>query len=187
MTRWYSSDVKKIPLSSLPFTFDWHCHLLPGVDDGSQHCEVSSNILRMMADYGVRRVTLRLHINPDIFISDGLGTTVGAYGEGSMKIIKYLIKKDWYTYVGSDTHTLTHFGETMSLDIDRRRVTQKFLFCHFDQAQRAEKSFGPIAGPQISRLRTSCFARYDRVGTVALRASLDMTGLEQWHFVLRSI
>lgn len=220
---------KKIPLSSLPFTFDCHCHLLPGVDDGSQHAEESIDILRMMAASGVRKVTLTPHINPDIFKSDELSTidryfnfygripkeikeaititigaeymvipgfeekdplnmlkftegkiliemsyyfpsnnigdaifritssgmtpviahperyiyhaddleqfdalhdlgcefqlnllsTGGAYGEGSMKIMKYLMKKDWYTYVGSDTHTLAHFRKIMSLDIDR--------------------------------------------------------------------
>ena len=61
-------------MSNLPFTFDCHCHLLPGVDDGSQHTEESISILRMMAEKGIKRVTLTPHINPDIFRSDELST-----------------------------------------------------------------------------------------------------------------
>ena len=33
--------------------------------------------------------------------------------------MKYLMDKGWYTYVGSDTHTYSHFTRIMSLDIDR--------------------------------------------------------------------
>ena len=33
--------------------------------------------------------------------------------------MKYLMDKGWYTYVGSDTHTYSHFKRIMSLDIDR--------------------------------------------------------------------
>lgn len=220
---------KQVPLSSLPVTVDCHCHLLPGVDDGAQKLEESIEILQRMVDFGIRKVTLTPHINPEIFrndetsmldsyfsffakvpesikeklliligaeymvvpgfetrdpremlkLTDGkvliemsyyfpsnniedaafnitssgltpviahperylyfagdlkkldalhdigcefqlnLLSTGGAYGKGSVRIMKYLMKRGWYTHVGSDTHTLAHFNKISSLKIDR--------------------------------------------------------------------
>lgn len=220
---------KQVPLSSLPVTVDSHCHLLPGVDDGVQKLEESIEILQEMVNFGIRKVTLTPHINPEIFRNDenslldsyfsffskvpenirekililigaeymvvpgfetrdprgmlkfaegkvliemsyyfpsnnieeaafnitssgltpviahperylyfadnlkrfdalheigcefqlNLLSTGGAYGKGSMRIMKYLMKNDWYTHVGSDTHTLAHFRKISGLEIDR--------------------------------------------------------------------
>jgi len=33
----------------------------------------------------------------------------GAYGRESVRIMKYILKNGWYTYFGSDTHTVQHF------------------------------------------------------------------------------
>ncbi|MDR1938033.1 MAG: hypothetical protein LBQ73_06000 [Tannerellaceae bacterium] len=45
---------------------DVHTHLLPGVDDGSQHVADSVEILRFMQELGVRRVYLTPHIMADL-------------------------------------------------------------------------------------------------------------------------
>lgn len=45
---------------------DWHCHILPGVDDGVQSMEESLEILRRYEEAGIREVWLTPHIMEDI-------------------------------------------------------------------------------------------------------------------------
>ena len=45
---------------------DWHCHILPGVDDGVQTMEESLAILARYEEWGVRQVWLTPHIMEDI-------------------------------------------------------------------------------------------------------------------------
>lgn len=44
---------------------DYHCHILPGVDDGVQTFEDSTRILSLYKDMGVRKVYLTPHIMED--------------------------------------------------------------------------------------------------------------------------
>lgn len=44
---------------------DYHCHILPGVDDGVQTFEDSTRILSLYSDMGVRKVYLTPHIMED--------------------------------------------------------------------------------------------------------------------------
>lgn len=45
---------------------DWHCHILPGVDDGVQTMEEALDILDQYEEWGVRQVWLTPHIMEDI-------------------------------------------------------------------------------------------------------------------------
>lgn len=45
---------------------DWHCHLLPGVDDGVQTMEESLQILSLYEQLGVKDVWLTPHIMEDM-------------------------------------------------------------------------------------------------------------------------
>lgn len=45
---------------------DYHCHLLPGVDDGVQTFEESLEILRLYEQLGIREVWLTPHVMEDI-------------------------------------------------------------------------------------------------------------------------
>lgn len=45
---------------------DWHCHILPGVDDGVQTMEESLDILRRYEELGVKVVWLTPHIMEDV-------------------------------------------------------------------------------------------------------------------------
>jgi len=232
---------KTIALADLGIQADNHCHLLPGVDDGVQTPEESIQILRDMADFGIKRITLTPHINPEIFKSDenstiesyaaffakipqdvrdrvditigaeymvghgfqerdvrnllkfregkiliemsyyypsnnmaeavfnitssgmvpvvahperylyyaddlkqfdtlhdlgcefqlNLLSTGGVYGKGSIRIMEYLMKNDWYTHIGTDTHTRTHFQKISKQELDPkiadgvRRILEK--------------------------------------------------------------
>ena len=44
---------------------DWHCHLLPGVDDGVQSMEESLQLLSSYGQHGIREVWLTPHIMED--------------------------------------------------------------------------------------------------------------------------
>lgn len=45
---------------------DWHCHILPGVDDGVQSMDHSLRILANYADLGISRVWFTPHIMEDV-------------------------------------------------------------------------------------------------------------------------
>ena len=45
---------------------DYHCHLLPGVDDGVQDRSETLDILRLWEDIGVREVWMTPHVMEDI-------------------------------------------------------------------------------------------------------------------------
>ena len=40
---------------------EYHCHVLPGLDDGSQNLGTSLAMLEMMKDQGVKRVVFTPH------------------------------------------------------------------------------------------------------------------------------
>ena len=45
---------------------DWHCHILPGVDDGVRNIEESLAILAQYEEWGVHQVWLTPHIMEDM-------------------------------------------------------------------------------------------------------------------------
>ncbi len=56
---------KKYPLPLDGFT-DWHCHILPGVDDGVRTMEESLSILARYEQAGIKEVWLTPHIMEDV-------------------------------------------------------------------------------------------------------------------------
>ena len=64
--RWFDFS-KKVPLAPLFEDFtDWHCHILPGVDDGFRTMEESLDILSGYEQAGVLRVHFTPHIMEDV-------------------------------------------------------------------------------------------------------------------------
>lgn len=51
----------------LPFETDMHCHLVPGVDDGSPNIETSISLLEQMIDMGFKRIFISPHVTQDTF------------------------------------------------------------------------------------------------------------------------
>lgn len=43
-------------------TIDWHCHILPGIDDGAPSLDESVQMARLLADYGYRSVYCTPHL-----------------------------------------------------------------------------------------------------------------------------
>ena len=56
---------KPVSFSELNINADYHCHLLPGVDDGVQLFDESVSILRLMQQQGYKTVHLTPHIDSD--------------------------------------------------------------------------------------------------------------------------
>lgn len=58
---------KKLPMAPLFEGFtDWHCHILPGVDDGFQRMEDSLDMLARYAQAGVSKVWFTPHVMEDV-------------------------------------------------------------------------------------------------------------------------
>lgn len=51
----------------LPFSTDMHCHIIPGVDDGSPDVETSLTLLNHMAGWGLERIFASPHSTQDRF------------------------------------------------------------------------------------------------------------------------
>lgn len=51
----------------LIFTTDIHCHVVPGVDDGSPDVETSMELLERMSSWGLRRIIATPHMTLDTF------------------------------------------------------------------------------------------------------------------------
>lgn len=57
---------KKAP-AKLPFITDIHCHIVPGVDDGSPDVDKSVELAERMAGWGIQRIFLSPHVTQDTF------------------------------------------------------------------------------------------------------------------------
>ena len=40
---------------------DLHCHLLPGIDDGSSSIEESISLLKSMSEFGIKEIVITPH------------------------------------------------------------------------------------------------------------------------------
>lgn len=58
---------KKSERIKFPFKTDIHCHILPGVDDGSPNVETSVELVRRMQRWGVERIIATPHITESTF------------------------------------------------------------------------------------------------------------------------
>lgn len=62
-TMWFFNSSKYLPESGLlDGMTDYHCHLLPGVDDGVEHLPETLRILQQYEAWGIREVWLTPHI-----------------------------------------------------------------------------------------------------------------------------
>lgn len=53
--------------AKLPFSTDMHCHIVPGVDDGSPDLQTSLQLVEAMAEMGLRRIFASPHSTQDTF------------------------------------------------------------------------------------------------------------------------
>ena len=76
----------------LPFKTDVHCHLVPGIDDGSESAEESVELLRHMQQWGITRIIPTPHVTEDTFentpatIDPAYGALVAGAAEAGIEI-----------------------------------------------------------------------------------------------------
>ncbi|MEG0948736.1 MAG: CpsB/CapC family capsule biosynthesis tyrosine phosphatase [Bacteroidales bacterium] len=58
---------KEEEMLPLPFETDIHCHIIPGVDDGSQDFETSLELIGKMHEWGIRKVIATPHRTDETF------------------------------------------------------------------------------------------------------------------------
>lgn len=58
---------KKSEPARLPFKTDIHCHIVPGVDDGSPDVETSVELVKRMGEWGIERIIATPHITEATF------------------------------------------------------------------------------------------------------------------------
>ncbi len=64
----------------LPYSTDMHCHIIPGVDDGSPDTDTSMTLLKHMSEWGLKRIFASPHSTQDRF-ENTPQTISGPYGE----------------------------------------------------------------------------------------------------------
>jgi len=68
----FSFFKSKASPSGVPFLLesiesDWHCHILPGIDDGSQNEEQSLEMLQEYIKLGIKKIVATPHVRADYF------------------------------------------------------------------------------------------------------------------------
>ncbi len=58
---------KRREQAQLFFSTDIHCHLVPGVDDGSPDAATSADLIERMMGWGIRRIITTPHVTMDTF------------------------------------------------------------------------------------------------------------------------
>lgn len=64
MFNFFSKPKTPAPLC---FNTDIHCHILPGVDDGSRDVETSAELVERMQGWGIERILASPHVTQDTF------------------------------------------------------------------------------------------------------------------------
>lgn len=56
--------------AELCFATDIHCHIVPGVDDGSPDAATSATLISRMQGWGIRRILASPHVTMNTFEND---------------------------------------------------------------------------------------------------------------------
>lgn len=59
--------LKKRQPAALPVATDIHCHIIPGIDDGSPDPAISAELIERMISWGFRRIIASPHVTQDTF------------------------------------------------------------------------------------------------------------------------
>lgn len=71
----------------LPVTTDIHCHVIPGIDDGSPDAKTSANLIEQMQQWGINRILATPHVTKITF-ENSLSTIQPAMGKLKAELAK---------------------------------------------------------------------------------------------------
>lgn len=120
--------------------FDIHCHIIPGVDDGSASLDESREMLEMAARDGTDGIVCTPHTNiPDSYInhwshelSDKVRTLRGISDKNGIGIRLYTGQE---VFLDGDFISLIRQGKIITLN------SSVYLLCEFDFTERAQSAY----------------------------------------------
>lgn len=168
------------PLSLQGFT-DWHCHILPGVDDGVQSIEESLDILQGFEGSGISEVWLTPHIMEDLpnstdFLRQRFAELQSAY-KGNIKLhlaAENMIDKVFMDRLEADD--LLPIGDGKTLLVETSYFSAPLHF-HDKLEAIKEKGYYPLlAHPERYNYMDS-FSHYSRLKEMGVKFQLNLMSL----------
>ena len=108
--------------------FDMHCHIIPGVDDGSKSMEESMEMLGMEYQDGVRNIILTPHFRYDMF--EASDERVVKHFE-KLKAAAAAKWKDLALYLGCELHTSMDMVECLRSGKRRTMAGSRYVLAEF--------------------------------------------------------
>lgn len=180
---------KPSSIDDLHVATDWHCHVLPGVDDGVRHLEHSAAILNRMRERGIRRVVHTPHINPEMFPSNTeefLKARFGEYVEQLPDSCKDGMQLDLAAeYMVADGFENRDPDELLQIEPGHVLVEMSYLFPSPNMEQAlfhlSQKGLVPVIAHPERYLyldgKLSTFERYHDMGAVFQLNLLSLSGV----------
>ena len=114
--------------------FDMHCHILPGVDDGSKSLEISMAMLDRHYRDGVRGIILTPHYRETMF--EAPGEVIREQFERLQKEAAQLYQ-DLQLYLGCEFHSNMSLAELVEQDDRFRMAGSDYLLLEFSSRHSA--------------------------------------------------
>lgn len=158
---------------------DWHCHILPGVDDGFKTMEDSLSVLKLYEEAGISTVWLTPHIMEDI------PNTVSSLKE-RFEELKAAYKGPLNLHLASENMLDNLFserlsaGELLPYDGDRLLVETSYFNPPMDMDEllgrvKARGLYPVLAHPE--RYIYMNFKQYDKLRSMGVLFQLNMSSL----------
>jgi protein-tyrosine phosphatase len=125
---------------------DWHCHILPGIDDGSQNNDETLAMLKLYEQAGIKKIVATPHIHSDYY--KNTPQTIAAAHAQAQRIIKENnigIELDFAAEYFANDHFLELISQNQLLSIDNQYVL-------FELSMHQPPVFGHRMVEQIHKL-----------------------------------
>lgn len=110
--------------------YDVHCHLIPGVDDGSQSLEESLSALRAEFNEGVRRIICTPHVNGDD-TRESCKARIERFHNLQDELEKSELKGQMELYLGSELYYSDSIAELLSKDSAYSLAGSQYILVEF--------------------------------------------------------
>ncbi len=125
---------------------DWHCHVLPGIDDGSQSNDETLAMLRLYQQAGIKKIVATPHIHSDYYKNTAQTISAAhAQAQGIIAENKLDIKLDFAAEYFANDYFLELIAQNQILTIDNQYVL-------FELSMHQAPVFGKEMVEQIRRL-----------------------------------
>lgn len=184
---------------------DWHCHILPGVDDGVQTMDEALHILAAYERLGIREVWLTPHImedipNPTARLRERFAELLAAY-KGNVvlnlaaenmldKLFEERLEQDDLLPLGKDGRHLlvetSYFNPPMGLDDILRRIQAKGYYPLLAHPERyiymEENDYARLKSMHI-KFQLNLFSLMDLYGKEARKRAKELQSKGMYDYI----